>query len=126
VNPIEPRAGAKTALLRFAVLVCAVVAIALPASAQVVCLGASNTAGKGVLPGEAYPAQLEAMLQAKGYSGRVSNQGVSGDTTGGMLARLDTAAPAGTRPATAVPSDDSDAFPSWAAPNRTMTPVANP
>ena len=67
------------------------------AQAQVVALGASNTAGKGVAPQEAYPAQLEAMLRAKGYSGHVVNAGLNGDTTAGMLARLDNAVPNGTR-----------------------------
>ena len=67
------------------------------AQAQVVALGASNTAGKGVAPQEAYPAQLEAMLSAKGYSGHVVNAGLNGDTTAGMLARLDSAVPNGTR-----------------------------
>ena len=65
--------------------------------AQVVALGASNTAGKGVAPQEAYPAQLEAMLRAKGYNGHVVNAGLNGDTTAGMLARLDSAVPNGTR-----------------------------
>ena len=65
--------------------------------AQIVALGASNTAGKGVAPQSAYPAQLESLLRAKGYNGRVVNAGVSGDTTAGMLARLDTLVPNGTR-----------------------------
>lgn len=65
--------------------------------AQVVALGASNTAGKGVAPQEAYPAQLEAMLRARGYNGHVVNAGIDGDTTAGMLARLDSAVPNGTR-----------------------------
>jgi acyl-CoA thioesterase I len=43
------------------------------AHAQVVALGASNTAGKGVAPQQAYPAQLEALLRSKGYDGRVVN-----------------------------------------------------
>jgi acyl-CoA thioesterase-1 len=47
------------------------------AQAQVVALGASNTAGKGIAPQEAYPAQLEAMLRAKGYNGHVVNAGLS-------------------------------------------------
>jgi hypothetical protein len=46
---------------------------------------------------EAYPAQLEAMLRARHYDGRVANAGVSGDTTWGMLNRLETAVRAGTR-----------------------------
>ena len=67
------------------------------ASAQVVALGASNTQGKGVSSSESYPAQLQAMLQARGSGLRVTNAGVSGDTTGGMLARLSSDVPEGTR-----------------------------
>lgn len=67
------------------------------AKAQVVALGASNVAGLGVGQGAAFPAALERLLQAQGIRARVSNQGVSGDTTGGMLRRLDSAVPNGTR-----------------------------
>ena len=66
------------------------------ASAQVVALGASNTEGHGVSSSESYPAQL----QARGSSLRVTNAGVSGvygDTTSGMLARLSSAVPEGTK-----------------------------
>jgi acyl-CoA thioesterase I len=66
-------------------------------AATVVALGASNTAGKGVSPSEAYPAQLETMLRARGLDVNVINAGISGDTTGGMMARLDSAVPKGTR-----------------------------
>jgi acyl-CoA thioesterase-1 len=65
-------------------------------AATVVALGASNTAGKGVSPGQAYPAQLESMLRARGFDATVVNAGVSGDTTGGMMARLESAVPKGT------------------------------
>jgi acyl-CoA thioesterase-1 len=47
--------------------------------------------------GQAYPAQLEALLRAKGIDARVTNAGIAGDTTGGMLARLDKAVPSGTQ-----------------------------
>jgi acyl-CoA thioesterase-1 len=67
------------------------------ANAQIVALGASSTAGYGVGASAAYPAQLEAMLRAKGRPMSVSNAGISGDTTGGMLARLSSAVPPGTR-----------------------------
>src|ERR1700710_93004 len=67
------------------------------ASAQVVALGASNTQGKGVSSSESYPAQLQAMLQARGSGLRVTNAGIYGDTTGGMLARLSSAVPDGTK-----------------------------
>jgi acyl-CoA thioesterase I len=66
-------------------------------AATVVALGASNTAGKGVSPGEAYPAQLETMLRARGLDVNVINAGISGDTTGGMMARLESAVPKGTK-----------------------------
>src|SRR5262245_57568883 len=56
---------------------------------RIVALGASNTAGWGVAAAESYPAQLEALLTAKGMPATVINAGVSGDTTGGMLARLE-------------------------------------
>lgn len=64
---------------------------------QIVALGASNIAGRGVSSSEAFPAQLERMLAAKGYNVHVTNAGVNGDTNAGMLARLDQAVPDGTR-----------------------------
>jgi acyl-CoA thioesterase I len=67
------------------------------ASGTVVALGASNTYGKGVAREQAYPEQLGAMLRAAGHDVRVINSGVSGDTTGGMLSRLDQAVPDGTK-----------------------------
>ena len=56
---------------------------------SLVALGASNTYGKGVAREEAYPAQLETLLRGKGYHINVVNAGVNGNTTGGMLSRLD-------------------------------------
>jgi acyl-CoA thioesterase I len=66
-------------------------------NAQIVALGASSTAGYGVGASSAFPSLLEAMLRAKGRPMSVSNAGISGDTTGGMLARLSSAVPQGTR-----------------------------
>jgi acyl-CoA thioesterase-1 len=63
----------------------------------IVALGASNTAGWGVPFDEAYPARLQDLLQAKGIHAVVRNRGVPGDTTGGMLARLESVAQPGTR-----------------------------
>jgi len=71
--------------------------VAFPAQAQIVAIGASNTAGYGVGAAQAFPAQLEAMLRAKGSNMHVTNAGVSGDTTAGMLSRLGAAVPAGTK-----------------------------
>jgi acyl-CoA thioesterase-1 len=65
-------------------------------AATIVALGASNTFGKGVSRGQAYPAQLEALLRARGLNAHVINAGINGDTTGGMLARLDRVVPKGT------------------------------
>src|ERR1700687_4070721 len=65
-------------------------------AATVVALGASNTYGKGVARNQAFPAQLEAILRAKGLDCRVINAGINGDTTEGMLRRMDRAVPNGT------------------------------
>ena len=46
---------------------------------------------------QAYPAQLEAILRARGVVIHVVNAGINGDTTEGMLRRLDSAVPNGTR-----------------------------
>jgi acyl-CoA thioesterase I len=64
-------------------------------AATVVALGASNTFGRGVARSEAYPAQLEKLLRAKGHNVSVVNAGINGDTTGGMLRRLDRVVPNG-------------------------------
>jgi acyl-CoA thioesterase I len=74
------------------------------ATYNIVALGASQTAGRGngrhsggVSPDQAFPAQLENMLRARGYDAHVTNAGIAGDTTDGMLSRLDSSVPAGTR-----------------------------
>jgi acyl-CoA thioesterase I len=59
------------------------------AQINIVAIGASTTAGKGLGTEGAYPAQLEAMLRAKGYDVSVHNEGISGDTSSGMLGRID-------------------------------------
>jgi acyl-CoA thioesterase-1 len=65
--------------------------------ATIVAFGDSNTFGMNMAREEAYPAQLEAILKAKGYDVRVSNAGEPGNTTSHALSRLDWAVPAGTR-----------------------------
>jgi acyl-CoA thioesterase-1 len=72
-----------------ALLVLALVAPAGAAGRVIAALGDSLTAGLGVAPDEAYPAQLEARLKREGYDYRVINAGVSGDTSAGGLRRVD-------------------------------------
>ena len=84
-------------LISLFVAVVAIAALPLRTSAQIVAIGASNTQGEGVSSGEAWPAQLEAMLRAKGKPYSVSNRGISGSKTSQILARLDSDVPAGTR-----------------------------
>lgn len=55
----------------------------------VLALGDSLTAGYGLPSDQAFPAQLEAALAARGIDAKVVNGGVSGDTSAGGLARLD-------------------------------------
>jgi acyl-CoA thioesterase-1 len=90
----------------FAAAFAAVVVISAASAAElrIVVLGASNTYGSGqgrhnggVPQSQAYPAQLERLLKARGLDAYVSNAGTPGDTTGGMLARLDRAVPDGTQ-----------------------------
>jgi acyl-CoA thioesterase-1 len=91
----------KRVILNFSLLVAvALLTIAAnlaSATAQIVAFGASNTAGYGVGSDAAWPTRLEAMLRAKGYQATVANAGISGDTTAGMLERLDSAVPNGTQ-----------------------------
>jgi acyl-CoA thioesterase-1 len=69
----------------------------IPASAlNIVCIGASNTTGFGVGEQNAYPALLQALLRKKGIDAKVTNAGVNGDVTSGMLRRIDAAVPKGT------------------------------
>ena len=67
------------------------------ANAQVVALGDSATKGYHLAESEAWPAKLEALLHQHGANVSVANEGVNGDTSDGMLSRLDSAVPNGTR-----------------------------
>jgi acyl-CoA thioesterase I len=64
------------------------------ATTTIVAFGASNIVGRD---GTSFPAELDAMLKAKGYDVQVVNAGVNGDTSAGMLSRVDSAVPSGTR-----------------------------
>ena len=70
-------------------LLTATAAIATPV--KIVALGDSATAGWLVAKKDAYPAELERQLRAKGHQVEIRNAGVSGDTSAGALKRLDIA-----------------------------------
>jgi acyl-CoA thioesterase I len=55
---------------------------------MIVAFGDSLTAGHGVDAGQSYPDYLQAELNRRGYSYRVVNAGISGDTTTGGLVRI--------------------------------------
>lgn len=84
----QPRLTRRTALAFLAAT-----AAGGPALAQsrpvVTILGDSITAGYGLPAASALPAQLQAELSRRGAPAVVRGAGVSGDTTGGGLARLD-------------------------------------
>ena len=67
------------------------------AQVQVAVIGDSNVYGKGVVTSENYPSQLESALDARGLNVRTSNGGINGDVSAGLLARLDSAVPQGTK-----------------------------
>jgi acyl-CoA thioesterase-1 len=82
----------------FNLLLAMVVLCLAPAHAQtapagsaikIVALGDSLAAGLGVSPAQSFPSRLEAALKAQGRNVVIANQGVSGDTTAGGLARID-------------------------------------
>lgn len=71
--------------------------VAKAESIRVVALGASVTAGKGVGPSYAWPALLEGKLRARGYDASVTVNAISGDTSSGILSRVDSAVVPGTQ-----------------------------
>ncbi len=85
--PVQPVTRRLVAL----VLALAVLAggAAHAATIRLVALGDSLTAGLGLPADEAFPARLAAALQARGHDVTIVNAGVSGDTAGDGLARLD-------------------------------------
>jgi acyl-CoA thioesterase-1 len=79
-----------------AVMVGAATGAAAAATTTVVVLGDSLSAGYGLTAEEAFPAQLQKALAARGIAVEMINAGVSGDTVSGGLARLDWSVPDGT------------------------------
>jgi acyl-CoA thioesterase I len=93
--------GQLAAVIRLCVLGAGLVLVTTyPRAAErivnIVAFGDSLTAGYGLAANEAFPAQLQRALTAKGLTVNVVNAGVSGDTTAGGLARLDWSVPDGT------------------------------
>ncbi len=56
---------------------------------RIVFLGDSLTKGQGVPEADAYPSRIQARLDQEGLTFEVENSGVSGDTSGDALNRLD-------------------------------------
>src|SRR5262245_2671598 len=56
---------------------------------RILCLGTSLTAGLGLDPTEAWPALLQAKVDAAGLRYRVVNAGSSGETSAGARRRID-------------------------------------
>jgi acyl-CoA thioesterase-1 len=75
----------------------AILYVPAAASAQVAVIGDSNVAGKGVASSDNYTAQLQRAMRGRGYKGNVVNAGINGDTTQGVLNRLDRDVPPGTK-----------------------------
>ena len=64
--------------------------VAIEQPLTILALGDSLTEGLGVDPNDNYPAQLEAQLKQQGYSHvKVINSGLSGETSTGLVNRLD-------------------------------------
>jgi acyl-CoA thioesterase-1 len=74
----------------------AFVGVAFAEPMRIVAFGDSNTYGMNMPREQSYPAQLEALLRAKGYDVSVVNAGIPGDTTSGGLGRVNSAVPTGT------------------------------
>jgi acyl-CoA thioesterase-1 len=62
---------------------------AAPAPRIILFLGDSITAGFGLDPAEAFPAQIQKKIDARRWNFQVVNAGQSGDTSAGGLGRLD-------------------------------------
>ena len=77
---------------------------------RIVAIGASNTHGWYVGNRGAYPAQLQALLRAKGIDAEVTNAGVPFETTAVMLRRIDKDVPNGTDIAILEPGGNDRRF----------------
>ena len=82
-------------MCRFAIVVLLILGVGSghANSLNIVVVGASNTAGWGVGAANAFPARLQTILKERGIDAKVTSAGVIGDTTAGMLRRIDSAVP---------------------------------
>ena len=79
-------------MIRLLISVVALIVLLVPARAEtltILAFGDSLTAGYGLPAEQAFPVKLEAALRAKGHDVTIINGGVSGDTAGDGLARLE-------------------------------------
>jgi acyl-CoA thioesterase I len=86
-----PRLPKRSRPLTLALLAVCLIATGLRGAAQqktLVCFGDSITAGYGLDSSRSYPADLEQLLNKRGYPYHVVNQGVSGNTTKDAVARV--------------------------------------
>jgi acyl-CoA thioesterase I len=86
----------RAALLAVLMVTCGNISANSTTPLRIVAIGASNTHGWYVGNQGAYPAQLQALLRAKGIDAQVTNAGVPFDTTAMMLRRIDKDVPNGT------------------------------
>ena len=82
-------AGAAVRPVAAAILIATPLAVAAAEPPTVLVLGDSLVAGYGLGPSEGFVPQLQAALDAAGVAAQLINGGVSGDTTGNALDRLD-------------------------------------
>ena len=88
-----------------------VYAAAAQAEVQIVAIGDSNLDVPHISKTDMYPAQLERALRERGHKVTVTNAGQRGDTTQGVLQRLDRHVPEGTDIAlVAVGANDTAVF----------------
>ena len=91
------RRAVASIILRFAIAVVLMgVGSGHASSLNIVVVGASNTIGWGVGAKNAFPARLHTILKERGIDAVVTSSGVIGDTTAGMLRRINTDVPSNT------------------------------
>jgi acyl-CoA thioesterase-1 len=91
---------------------------------RILALGASNTNGKGLMSSaDAWPAQLEKMLRAKGYDVSISVNAVDGQTSGQILDRGQSAIAPGTKVVVYDSGGDNDRLKGF-SPSQTHANVA--